>query len=128
MAKKFVGERVKRTEDPRLISGLGHYVDDIDLPGLLHVAFVRSIYAHARVNSINTEAARSLPGVVAVFTGDDIKETVGMVPVASSLEGLKIPYHPALALGKVCYVGEPIVAVVATDRYIARDGAELVEI
>jgi aerobic carbon-monoxide dehydrogenase large subunit len=128
MSKKFIGERVKRTEDPRLISGLAHYVDDIDLPGLLHVAFVRSIYAHAHINSIKTEEALALPGVVAVFTGDDIKDTVGTVPVASHMEGLKIPYHPVLAVKKVCYVGEPIAAVVATDRYIARDGAELVEV
>jgi carbon-monoxide dehydrogenase large subunit len=127
MAKKLVGQRVKRTEDPRLISGLGHYVDDINLPDLLHVAFVRSIYAHARINAIDTAAARALPGVVAVFTGEDLKD-LGMVPVASQLEGLKIPFHPALAVNKACYVGEPVVAVVATDRYIARDGADLIEI
>src|SRR4026209_1774122 len=128
MAKKLIGERVKRTEDPRLISGLAHYVDDIDLPGLLHIAFVRSIYAHARINSVNIEAARALDGVVAVFTGEDIKGSLGPVPCASQIEGLKVPYHPALAINKVCYVGEPIAAVVATDRYVARDAAELVEI
>src|SRR5215467_13817728 len=116
MAKKLVGERVKRTEDPRLISGLGHYVDDIDLPGMLHVAFVRSIYAHANINSINTDAARELPGVVAVYTGEDIKDSMGGVPCASSMEGLKVPFHPAMAIGKVRYVGQPVAAVVATDR------------
>ena len=125
---KLVGERVKRTEDPRLISGLAHYADDIDLPGLLHVAFVRSMYAHARINSINIEAVRDMQGVVAVFTGQDIKDVLGMVPVASQLEGLKVPFHPAIAIDKVCYVGEPIAAVVATDRYIARDAAELIEV
>ncbi|MEW6734652.1 MAG: glyceraldehyde dehydrogenase subunit alpha [Acidobacteriota bacterium] len=128
MVKKFIGERIKRTEDPRLISGLGHYVDDINLPDLLHVAFVRSIYAHAHINSINIDAALALPGVVAVFTGADLKDQVGTLPVAGQLEGLKIPFHPVLAIGKVRYVGEPVVAVVATDRYLARDGAELVEI
>ena len=128
MAKKLIGERVKRTEDPRLISGLAHYVDDIDLPGLLHVAFVRSIYAHARINSINSEAARALDGVVAVFTGEDVKGSLGPVPCASQLEGLKVPHHPALAIDKVCYVGEPLAAVVATDKYIARDAAELIEV
>lgn len=128
MAKKFVGERVKRTEDPRLISGLAHYIDDINLPGLLHVAFVRSMYAHARINSINKEAALALPGVVAVFTGEDMRDKVGSVPVASQLEGMKNPFHPVMAIDKVRYVGEPVAAVVATDRYFARDGAELVEI
>jgi len=72
MAEKYVGRRVKRTEDPRLIKGLAHYVDDIGLPNTLHVAFVRSMYAHARINGIDTAEASKAAGVVAVYTGKDI--------------------------------------------------------
>ena len=71
---KYVGQRVKRTEDPRLIKGLAHYVDDIRLPDTLHVSFVRSVYAHARINSIDASEALKAPGVVAVYTGKDIAE------------------------------------------------------
>ena len=70
---KYVGQRVKRTEDPRLIQGLGHYVDDIKLPDTLHVAFLRSIHAHARITSIDTSEAAHAPGVVAVYTGKDVQ-------------------------------------------------------
>ena len=87
MPNNYVGQRVKRTEDPRLIKGLAHYVDDIVLPGTLHVSFVRSIYAHAKINSIDTEAARTLPGVVAIYTGEDIAQKIGPVPCASALPG-----------------------------------------
>ena len=66
MANKYVGQRVKRTEDPRLIKGLAHYVDDITLPGMLHVAFVRSVYAHAKINGFDTSEAMAIPGVVAI--------------------------------------------------------------
>ena len=68
MAEKTVGKPIKRTEDPRLIQGLAHYVDDIRLPDTLHAVFLRSIYAHARIKSIDTTAAQKLPGVVAVYT------------------------------------------------------------
>ena len=69
---KYVGQRIKRTEDPRLIQGLGHYVDDIKLPDTLHVAFLRSMYAHAKIKSIDTSEASHAPGVVAVYTGKDV--------------------------------------------------------
>ena len=72
MTNNYVGKRVKRTEDPRLIRGLAHYVDDVALPGTLHVSFVRSIYAHAKITGVDTSAARALPGVVAVYTGGDV--------------------------------------------------------
>src|SRR5436189_5596408 len=82
---KYVGQRIKRTEDPRLIKGLAHYVDDIGLPGTLHVAFVRSLYAHAKINGIDASQALKAPGVVAVYTGKDIATTVGPVPCAAAL-------------------------------------------
>ncbi|MDQ2977460.1 MAG: xanthine dehydrogenase family protein molybdopterin-binding subunit [Acidobacteriota bacterium] len=125
MANRYVGQRVKRTEDPRLIKGLAHYVDDIRLPDTLHVAFVRSVYAHARINGIDTTEALKAPGVVAVYTGKDVAK-IGPVPCASALPGLKVPDYRVLAQDKVFFVGHPIAAVVATDAYAARDAIDLV--
>src|ERR1043165_1053694 len=128
MTQKYVGQRVKRTEDPRLIKGLAHYVDDIRLPDTLHVAFVRSMYAHARINAIDTVAAANAPGVVAVYTGKDIAEKVGPVPCAAALPDLKVPDYRVLATGKALFVGHPIAAVVATDKYAARDAVHLIDV
>ncbi|HEX7721703.1 MAG TPA: molybdopterin cofactor-binding domain-containing protein, partial [Pyrinomonadaceae bacterium] len=127
MADKLVGKRIKRTEDPRLIKGLAHYVDDIGLPGTLHVAFVRSIYAHARISGIDTTEAMKAPGVVAVYTGKDIAN-VGPVPCAAALPDLKVPDYRVLATGKALFVGHPIAAVVATNKYLARDAVDLVSV
>src|SRR6478672_12449876 len=126
MPNSYVGQRVRRTEDPRLIKGLAHYVDDIVLPGTLHVAVVRSVYAHAKINSIDTSAALAAPGVVAVYTGKDVAQKLGPVPCAGALPGLKVPDHRVLATDKVYFVGHPIAAVVATDCYAARDAVDLV--
>src|SRR5258705_1605990 len=126
MSAKYVGQRVKRTEDPRLIKGLAHYVDDIRLPDTLHVAFVRSVYAHARISNIDSSEALKAPGVVAVYTGKDVAEKIGPGPCASALPELKVPDHRVLAQDKVYFVGHPIAAVVATDRYAARDAVDLV--
>jgi carbon-monoxide dehydrogenase large subunit len=126
MMANYVGQRIKRTEDPRLIKGLAHYVDDIRLPDTLHVAFVRSVYAHARITSIDTSEAVKAPGVVAVYTGKDIAGKIGPVPCASALPGLKVPDYRVLAQDKVYFVGQPIAAVVARDAYVARDAIDLV--
>jgi carbon-monoxide dehydrogenase large subunit len=128
MAAKILGERMKRKEDPRLIRGGAHYVDDLKLDGMLYMTFVRSIYAHAKITGINDSAARSVHGVVDVLKGKDVEGKLGEVPCAAGMEGLKIPPHPCLAGDEVRYVGEPIVAVIARDRYIARDAADKVEI
>ena len=128
MANKYIGKRVKRTEDPRLIKGLAHYVDDIRLPETLHVAFVRSIYAHARISSIDTAEALKLKGVVAIYIGKDVAQAIGPVPCASALPDLKVPEYRVLATEKVYFVGHPIAAVVATDRYIAQDAVSLINI
>jgi carbon-monoxide dehydrogenase large subunit len=125
---KYVGQRIKRTEDPRLIKGLAHYVDDIRLPDTLHVAFVRSIYAHANISGIDVTEAAKAPGVVAVYTGKDIATTVGPVPCAAALPDLKVPDYRVLAQGKALFVGHPIAAVVATDKYLARDAVDLVSV
>src|ERR1051326_3096934 len=90
MAEKTVGKPIKRTEDPRLIQGLAHYVDDIRLPDTLHAVFLRSIYPHARIKSIDTTAALKLPGVVSVYTGKDVQK-IGPVPCAAALPELKVP-------------------------------------
>src|SRR3989441_522404 len=123
---KYVGQRVKRTEDPRLIKGLAHYVDDIKLPDTLYVSFVRSVYAHARISSIDVAEALRAPGVVAVYTGKDVSDKIGPVPCASALPDLKVPDYRVLAKDKVYFVGHPIAAVVATERYAARDAVDLV--
>jgi aerobic carbon-monoxide dehydrogenase large subunit len=125
---KYVGQRVKRTEDPRLIQGLGHYVDDIKLPDTLHVAFLRSMYAHAKIKSIDTSEASHAPGVVAVYTGKDVAAKVGPVPCAAALPDLKVPDYRVLATDHVVFVGQPIAVVVATDRYAARDAIDLIMI
>src|SRR2546430_3206086 len=125
---KYVGQRVKRTEDPRLIKGLAHYVDDIGLPGTLHVAFVRSMYAHARISGIDTAEATKAPGVISVYTGKDIATKVGPVPCAAALPDLKVPDYRVLATGKALFVGHPIAAVVATDKYAARDAVDLISV
>lgn len=118
---RWAGARVARIEDPRLLAGRGRYVDDIDLPGMLHVAFVRSVHASARIVAIRTDGARTAPGVHAVWTGEDI--AVRLQKPDSDTEG-----QPALADGWVRYVGEPVAAVVAESRYLAEDAAELIEV
>ena len=125
---KYMGQKVKRTEDPRLIQGIGHYVDDIELAGTLHVAFVRSQHGHAKLNSVNVAAAKSAPGVVAVYTGADIAGKIALIPCAAAAPDMKKPDYPVLALGKVAYAGQPIAAIVAIDKYKARDAAELIEV
>jgi carbon-monoxide dehydrogenase large subunit len=129
---KTVGARIKRREDPRLIQGLAQYVDDVKLVGILHVAILRSPHAHARIQNIDVSAAKDHPGVVAVVTGEDIKDKVGTVPCAATdpegFPGMVVPPHYCLAYEKVRLVGEPVVAVVAEDKYIAQDAVDLIEI
>ena len=120
---QWVGQKFKRKEDPRLIRGISHYTDDIRLPNVAHCVIVRSSHAHARIISINTDAARAHPGVVAVVTSADMAG-VGNIPCAIAMPDLKIPPHPVLAKDRVRYVGEPVAAVVAEDAYTARDAAE----
>ncbi len=126
----MLGSPIKRREDPRLITGQATYVDDIKLPGMLHMAVLRSPYGHARINSINTDAARKYPGVVAVYTAADLKGAVGNIAVAVPLgkmtEGLGM--RGALADGKVRFYGDPVAVVIADDRYTARDARDLIEV
>ncbi len=123
----LVGRRVRRTEDPRLLTGTAVYVDDIKMPGMHHACVVRSPHAAARIKSIDAQPALEKPGVVAVFTGADVKH-LGPVPTAASLPGLRVPHHHLLAQDRVYYTGHPVAVVVATDRYLASDAADLVEV
>ncbi|HEV3330721.1 MAG TPA: xanthine dehydrogenase family protein molybdopterin-binding subunit [Bryobacteraceae bacterium] len=123
----LVGKKIRRREDPRLITGTATYVDDVKMPGMHHACVVRSPHAAARIKSINTKPALERPGVVAVFTGADVKD-VGSVPCVANLPGLRRPHHHILAQDRVYFVGHPVAVVVATDRYIAADGADAVEV
>src|SRR5579871_3527168 len=126
-ADTLVGKRIRRREDPRLITGTATYVDDIQMPGMHHACIVRSPHGAAKIRSINVKPALDLPGVVAVFTGRDT-EKVGPVPCGASLPGLRVPHHHILATDRVYFVGHPVAVVVASDRYLARDAADLVEV
>jgi carbon-monoxide dehydrogenase large subunit len=125
---QFVGKRLKRKEDPRLIQGLAHYVDDIVLPGMVHAVFIRSPHAHARIKNIDTAKAKAMPGVLAVITGEDLGATIGNVPCAIVIPDMKSAPRPPLATDRVRFIGEAVAIVVAEDRYIARDAAELVDV
>jgi aerobic carbon-monoxide dehydrogenase large subunit len=131
VAERYTGASIKRSEDPRILTGAGRYVDDIKLPGMLHAAFVRSPLAHARVLSVDVSAARALPGVVAVLTGAQVEEMT--IPGPDALSALlggggPTPEFSLLATDKVRFVGDPVVIVIAESRYLAEDGCELVEV
>ncbi len=125
---KIVGARIKRTEDPRLLTGRGAYTDDRQPVGVLHVAFRRSDQSHARIRGIDSSAARAAPGVIAVFTAEDLSDTVKPVFATSRMKDYYATPIVPLARGKVRYVGEPVVGIVAESRYHAEDALELVTI
>ena len=122
------GASIKRREDPRLISGLGTYVDDIKMVGMLHLALVRSPYAHANIVSVDTSAAKAAEGVVAVYTGEELADQLGSLICGWVVPDTKEVPHPPLAIGKVRCVGDAVAAVVATDPSIAADAAALVDV
>jgi aerobic carbon-monoxide dehydrogenase large subunit len=114
----YVGRPLKRTEDPRLITGRGQYVEDIKLPGLAHLVFLRSPHAHARVKRLRTEAARKAPGVVRVATAEDLGP-LRPLPFMATLPGLKQAPCPYLARDLVDSTGVPVAAVVAESAGLA---------
>ncbi len=124
----WIGKRLSRREDNRLITGQGKYLADIELEDCLVLKFVRSTFAHAIIKSIDTSAAENIPGVIAVYTGEDIKNVITPLPTASTLPFLEANYpkHWPLAVDKVKFNGEPVAAVVAIDKYIAEDAIEQV--
>jgi carbon-monoxide dehydrogenase large subunit len=120
-----------RAEDPRILTGRGRYVDDVVLPGMLHAAFFRSQIPHGWLRSLDVTEARQLPGVVAVYTGEDIQRLTNAAEAGAAsgmnmVPGLKSPSFYALVTDKVRFVGDPIAMVVAESRYIAEDALELI--
>jgi carbon-monoxide dehydrogenase large subunit len=124
----LVGTPSLRKEDLRLVTGRGRYVDDVTVPGMLHAAFVRSPHARARIVGVDTSAAGALPGVVAVFTGPELNPDAH--ELYHTLYGPLVPRPPQrpLATEEVKFVGDPVVLVIARDRYVAEDACDLVEI
>jgi aerobic carbon-monoxide dehydrogenase large subunit len=120
---KLVGQRVKRREDPRLIQGLGTYVDDVKIVGMQHLAFKRSDIAHGRITSIDVSSAKAMEGVEAVFTGKDLAAFLGPMPIGTPFPS---PEHRAVATDVVRFTGEAVAVVVAADRYLARDAADAI--
>ncbi|MBD3680231.1 MAG: xanthine dehydrogenase family protein molybdopterin-binding subunit [Rhodobacteraceae bacterium] len=123
-----IGKALPRREDFRFLTGQGRYLDDIKLPGALHVAFVRSPHAHARIKAIHAGEACALSGVVGVFTGRDLAQWTTPLRLAPPIEGLHPVEMTTLPVDKVRFHGDPVAVVVARDRYIAEDAAELVEV
>ncbi len=127
---KYVGQRVTRNEDPRLLTGQALFVDDVDLPDMLHAAFLRSDYAHARVRSIDVSAARTRPGVVAVYTAEDMGDFWRpgplIVPPPSKVEGIVFHARTQIPMvkDKARHIGDPLAVVIAESRYIAEDALE----
>ncbi|MGA7453190.1 MAG: xanthine dehydrogenase family protein molybdopterin-binding subunit [Rhodoplanes sp.] len=134
MSATGVGASVRRKEDFRFITGRGQYTDDIARPGQVYAAFVRSPHAHAAINHVDTSAAAAMPGVLAVLTGADFAADklgnliCGWMIHSKDGSPMKMAPHPALANGKVCYVGEPVAVVIAESLTQARDAAEKVEV
>ncbi len=125
----YIGKTVPRPNLDRLLQGRGLYVSDLELPRMTHAVFVRSPYAHARIIAIDTSASKKMPGVIAVVTGEELAAVITpWVGVLSHLKGLKSAPQRAIAVEKVCWQGEAVVAVVATSRAAAEDAAEAVAI
>lgn len=130
----YVGESVKRVEDPRFIQGRGKYVANLELPGMAYAAIKRSPYAHAKIKRIDVEAARNVEGVLAVYTGRDLVEGIkfsgpcGAIPCGFTPPDTKVPTHHALAVDKVNHVGDGVAVVVAETAYIAHDAVDLIDV
>jgi carbon-monoxide dehydrogenase large subunit len=133
-AMNFIGEAVKRREDYRFLTGAGQYTDDVQVNGQTYAVFVRSPHAHAKIRRIDTSKARKAPGVVGIFTGEDVASAkiaglpCGWLITDVNGQPMKEPPHPVLAQGKVRYVGDHVAVVIAETQLQARDAAELVEV
>jgi len=127
--RSYIGESVVRPQTTRLLAGRGVFTDDVTLPRMLHVAFVRSPHAHARIASIDSTGARVLRGVVAVVTGEDMAPVCsGWIGTLAHFQGMKSAMQRPLAIGKASWQGEPVAAVVAESRAIAEDGVSRVRV
>jgi carbon-monoxide dehydrogenase large subunit len=127
--QKYVGTRVKRTEDPRLLAGRGQYIDDISVPRMLEAAVLRSPLAHAKITNIDVSRALELPGVFDVITGQDLAKVAGKQPVIwHPIPDQRIAQSYALAVDRVRWVGQAVAAVAAINRYVAEDALELIAV
>ncbi|MBO0746432.1 MAG: xanthine dehydrogenase family protein molybdopterin-binding subunit, partial [Candidatus Dormibacteraeota bacterium] len=124
--RHWVGQSIRRVEDPRFLAGKGGYIDDLTVPGMLHAAVLRSPYPHARITRIDTSAAEAMPGVVAVVTGQEAAELCDPMPDFGPAPDKHV--FRCLAQDKVRYVGEGVAAVVAESRYLAEDACDLIEV
>src|SRR5262245_1960020 len=128
LSMPYIGSRVKRKEDLRLLRGIGKYVGDIQRPGMVHAVILRSTYAHARVVNINATSALKLPGVIGVLSAADMPG-IKTIPMRTGvIPGLERSQQTPIAGAKVRYVGDPLAVVVAENRYIAEDALELIEV
>ncbi len=130
MTSRIFGSGIRRREDPRLITGGATYTDDVQLPGMLYAAMLRSPHAHAKINSIDTSVAKAAPGVVGVYTGADTDGVLNPIPCAwiPPESDVKAVAHPALAIGVARYQGDAVAVVVAENRYQAEDALELINV
>jgi carbon-monoxide dehydrogenase large subunit len=132
-AARYVGSAVRRVEDPRILTGRGRYIDDVNVPGMAHAAFLRSPVAHARIVGIDSAAARRAGGVLAVYTGTELEPLLSPGPYGAAIRveemfGITYPRHTCLATDKVRLVGDLVAVVVAESRYAAEDAVELIEV
>ena len=125
----YTGQSIKRFEDHRLLTGQSSFVDDMNRPGMLYALIIRSPHGHARIRGIDTSAALALPGVEAVVTAADVPG-IAQLPTreSSDADEMHPPRHPALAVDKACYAGQPVAIVLAEDIYTAQDAVELVNV
>jgi carbon-monoxide dehydrogenase large subunit len=123
-----IGRPIKRKEDARLLTGKTNWVDNIQLPGTLYVHYVRSSVAHARIVKVDTTAAAAADGVVAVYTGADFPEQAGSTCVWPVTDDIKMSHYPVICTDKVRYAGDVVAVVVATDKYLAADAGDLVDV
>ena len=125
---RHIGAPLARKEDLRLLTGHGRYVDDIEIPGALHACFVRSPHPHARIRSVNTDAAKAFPGVRAIYTGKDLGQWTLPLRMAPPIEGLLPVEMTTLPIDRVRFHGDPVACVIAQSRYLAEDAAERVDV
>ena len=133
MNAPVIGARIERKEDYRFLTGSGTYTDDVTLPGQSYAYFLRSPQAHAKIKRVDTSKAKAAPGVIAVFTGADLPDSVGGLPCGWLITGvngqpMKEPKHPLLAQGKVRYVGDHVAVVIAETLNQAKDAAEVIDV
>src|SRR3954462_311047 len=125
----YIGKLVPRPNLDRLLQGRGLYVSDLELPRMAHVVYLRSPHAHANIVKLDAEAAKRVPGVIAVVTGQELAAVITpWVGVLSHLKGLKSAPQHAIAIDRACWQGEAVAAIVATSRAIAEDAAELISV